>query len=157
LKLARTLAEQATDLEKAMAELVKKYQFRDREETVGYGLSVSQAYALRALRENGGLSMGALAEQMRLSISTMTRVVDQLERKTLVRRVRSPLDRRVCEVATTRRGQTLWDRIEAELVESDLQVLRGLAPSERETAIRAIRLLSRAVDEWRARAAEREA
>ena len=153
--MARTLTDQALELSRAMAELVKKYQFRDRNEAVGYGVSVSQAYALRSLHENGPLSMGAVSADMHLSVSTMTRVVDQLVRKSLVRRVADRAERRVCRVALSARGRELWLRVQADLVASDVEVLRALAPAEREGLIRAIGLLSEAVDTWRVRAAAR--
>ena len=151
--MARSLSHQAFDLQKATADLVKKFQFRDRNETVAYGLSVSQSYALRALCENGPLAMGELAAEMHLTVSTMTRIVNQLVRKTLVRRASSDADRRVCRVALAPRGRTLWKRIQSELVENNMEVLRSVPPGERETLIRAIGRLSGAVDTWRARKA----
>lgn len=144
------LLSQATELQRAMADLVKKYQFRDRNETVCYGLSVSQAYTLRALHERGPLSMGALAQAMHLSVSTLTRVVDQLVKKSLVARVRPDADRRVCRVDLTDAGRELWLRIESELVGSNVDVIESIRPEERETVIRVMGLLSRAVDAWRA-------
>lgn len=137
------------ELQQAMAGLVKKFQFRDRNETVAYGLSVSQAYVLRALSELGPLTMGELAAEMRLSISTMTRVVAQLDRKSLVRRTRDASDRRVCRVALSAKGQTQWQKIEDELVANDLEVLQTIPSAERETVIRAIGRLSGAIDLWR--------
>lgn len=147
--MARTLLDQATDLQRAVSGLVKKFQFRDRNETVAYGLSVSQAYVLRALSELGPLSMGALAAEMRLSVSTMTRVVAQLDHKSLVRRTSDPRDGRVCRVALSARGQSQWKRIEDELVHSDFEVLQTIPSAERETVIRAIGKLSDAIDHWR--------
>jgi len=151
--MTRTLTDQATELQRVMAGLVKKYQFRDRNETVGYGLSVSQAYVLRALRELGPLSMGALATELHLSVSTMTRGVDPLVRAKRVRRVRDPEDRRLCRVELTAEGRRLWDRIERGLIESDAAVLGTLSSRQREAVIRVIGQLSSAVDEWRTRAA----
>lgn len=148
--MARTIREQADDLQRATARLVKKFQFRDRNETVAYGLSVSQAYVLRALHECGPLTMGELADEMHLSVSTMTRVVAQLERKSLVRRSASAADGRVRRVALSARGRTQWRRIEGELVDSDVEVLRSVPAAQRETLIRAIDRLSEAIDRWRA-------
>ncbi len=96
--MARSIRDQAGDLQRVTAQLVKKFQFRDRNETVAFGLSVSQAYVLRALHESGPLTMSGLAAEMRLSISTMTRVVTQLERKALVRRSANESDGRVRRV-----------------------------------------------------------
>lgn len=151
--MARPLLSQARDLQREMAGLVRKYQFRDRNESVGYGLSVAQAYALRALHEEGPLTMGELAAEQRVSVSTMTRVVDHLVRKRWVVRAADPADRRLCRIVLTRAGSALWDTIERDLTENDAAVLRSISPAERETVIRVIGLLSEAVDSWRARQA----
>jgi DNA-binding MarR family transcriptional regulator len=140
---------QARAFNRAMAELVKRYQFRDRNETVAYGLSVSQAWALRALAERGPLAMGALAEELRLSVSAATRVVDPLARRKLVRREPGSSDRRVRTVALTAAGSRLWARVEGELLAIDRRVLAGLAPREREAVIRVIVALGRETDAWR--------
>ena len=50
--MARSLSAQTRAFQSVMVGLLKLYQFRDRNETVAYGLSVSQAYALRSLSEN---------------------------------------------------------------------------------------------------------
>jgi MarR family 2-MHQ and catechol resistance regulon transcriptional repressor len=152
--MPRSLTEQGRDFRAAVSELVKKYQFRDRNETVAYGLSVSQAYALSALDGRGPLRMGELAAELQLSVSATTRVVDSLAARHLVQRSADASDRRICRVALTSRGTRLWRRIEAELLASEADVLRALAPSEREATIRALRLLARATDAWRARTAE---
>ncbi|MEN8184987.1 MAG: MarR family transcriptional regulator [Myxococcota bacterium] len=151
--MGRTLEQQIRDFRDAIAELVKKYQFRDRNETVAYGLSVSQAYALRALHRRGPLAMGELAQDLHLSVSTVTRVVDPLVDKGLVRRSRSAHDRRVCRVELAPRGFRLWRRLEDELMEIDEEILSILTGREREAVIRVLRTLSRATDAWRARKA----
>jgi DNA-binding MarR family transcriptional regulator len=149
--MARPLLAQAHDLQRTMARLVRKYQFRDRNETVCHGLSVAQAYALRALSEEGPLAMGELASELRVSLSTMTRVVDPLVRKRLARRVADPGDRRLCRIVLSDAGARLWSTIERDLTANDAEVLRGIPPAEREVVIRVIGLLSEAVDVWRAR------
>ena len=149
--MARSLEGQARAFQRVLSELVKKYQFRDRNETVAYGVSVSQAYALSSLAEHGVMTMSGLAADLHVSISTATRVVDQLVAKTLVRRAPGEEDRRVCRVSLLARGRALWRRIEDELIAIDIAVLRAISPGEREALIRALRLLSNATDQWRAR------
>ena len=154
--MSRTLQRQVRDFREAIAELVKKYQFRDRNETVAYGISVSQAYALRALHRAGPLVMKDLAEDLYLSVSTLTRVVDQLVGKKLVRRSRSEEDRRLCLVELTARGRALWRRLEDELMEIDEEILSRLSAGEREAVIGVLRLLAEATDAWRARKAAQQ-
>ena len=145
------LDDQARALREATVELVKKYQFRDRSETVAYGLSVSQAYALGSIVRLGPLAMADLADDLHLSASTLSRVVDQLVRKSLVRREQSGEDRRVWYVAVTGPGRRLWRQIDDDLVAIDREVLASVAPAERATVIRAVRLLSEATERWRRR------
>ena len=143
------LEKQAKALHHAVTELVRKYQFRDRNEICCYGISVSQCYTMSALEEFGELSMHELADKMHLTVSTMTRVVDQLVEKGLAKRKTSPKDRRVCCVQLTRDGGTLLKTIEGELVDVEKQILEKINLDERETVILAIEDLSRAIEEWR--------
>lgn len=140
---------QVMRLHRAVAELVRRYQFRDRNEICCFGISVSQCYALEALDREGELPMGALASRMRLSVSTMTRVVDQLVEHGLVRRARSGDDRRVCCVAPTAGGRALLAKISSELLESERAILEKVPAGHRDSVISGLEELSRAVDEWR--------
>lgn len=143
------LDEQARALRDATIEFVKKYQFRDRNETVGHGLSVSQVYALGSIARWGPLTMTDLAEDLHLSVSTLSRVVDQLVRKRLVQREQSREDRRVWYLAVSATGGSLWREIDDGLVGIDREILASLPPAERPSVIRAVRLLSEATDRWR--------
>jgi MarR family 2-MHQ and catechol resistance regulon transcriptional repressor len=133
----------------AIAELVKLYQFRDREETVAYGLSVSQAYALRTLAESGPLAMGALAAALGLSVSAATRSVDALVERRLVERRASAEDRRVRRVALAPRGRTLWRKLHRELLAMERRVLAGLSAAERRTVVAVLHRLVSATRAWR--------
>ena len=140
---------QVLRLHRAVAELVRRYQFRDRNEICCFGISVSQCYALEALGQVGELTMGALASRMQLSVSTMTRVVDQLVEHDLVRRARSGDDGRVCCVAPTAGGRALLAKISSELLESERAILEKVAAGHRDSVISGLEELSRAIDEWR--------
>lgn len=147
--MARGIEAQTRDFQHVMVRLLKKYQFRDRNETVAYGLSVSQAYALRSLYELGPLTMGALAEDLHLTVSSTTRLVDSIVNAGHAERVQSDSDRRVWRAGLTTPGRATWRKLERELLGIDERVLRTLAPGERESIIRAIRLLADATESWR--------
>jgi MarR family transcriptional regulator, 2-MHQ and catechol-resistance regulon repressor len=129
--------------------LVRRYQFRDRNEICCFGVSVSQCHALEALGQAGELTMGALASQMHLSVSTLTRVVDQLVARGLAQRGENAEDRRVCCVEPTPKGRELLGKISAELLEGETAILAKVPAEHRESVIHALEELSRAVDEWR--------
>lgn len=75
-----------------------------------FGITGPQLWALRAMRTHGPISLGDLAERMYLHPSTVSGVVDRLERKGLVTRTRSGVDRRVVELRPTIEGETLLAR-----------------------------------------------
>lgn len=101
-------------LYRALSELARKYQLRNRDEVCCYGLTVSQCYALQALSEKGVMASSALAMGLGLEISTTTRLVDQLVRKKLATRRRDAKDARVREVEITEAGRRLISRIEVD-------------------------------------------
>lgn len=149
-KTARHASSQVARFHREMVELVKKYQFRDRNQVTCHGLSVSQCYVLEALQGFGPQTMNELAQRMYLSVSTLTRVVDQLVAKGHVTRSEDERDRRVRRVRLTSRGSAMhreaWKRVFA----SEKTILGGFPPSQRETVVELLRKLNRAVDEWRA-------
>ncbi|NKB72566.1 MAG: MarR family transcriptional regulator [Candidatus Latescibacteria bacterium] len=148
--MTNELDTQARALHDSVTELVKRYQFRDRQEICCFGISVSQCHTLSTLSQHGAQPMGELAEAMRLKVSSMTRVVDQLVDKKLVRRDPDPKDRRVCTIALTAKGKNLFEKIEGELLEMEKQVLSQVAPKDRANLIQALGALTEAVDKWRA-------
>lgn len=67
------------------------------------GVTAVELRALRSLKD-GKRTMRQLAEELRLSPSRVTRVVDSLCRKNLIRREDCPDDRRLCPVSLTAEG-----------------------------------------------------
>lgn len=147
--MGKTLEQQARALHQVVTELVKKYQFRDRNEICCYGVSVSQCYALEAIGQRGRMTMGELAGQLHLTVSTMTRIVDQLVGKGFAHRDADAHDRRLCWVELTPAGQTLLSRIQDEILATEKEILRKIKPAERERLLSALQELCQAVDQWR--------
>ena len=137
---------QAIELDLLLTDLIKRYQFRDRNTICCEDVSVSQCYALKELGQEGSLAMTRLAERMRLTISTLTRIVDQLERKGYAKRRRLTADRRVVHVELTAPGRRILRRIEALIRESECGVLKRLSSAEREGLLNGLRQLNAALD-----------
>ena len=146
--MSKHLTEQAEQLHRAVTTLVKKYQFRARNDICCYGISVSQCYTLETLREHGTLSMQALADLLQLAVSTVTRIVDQLVDKRLVERQSNSRDRRICQVQLTAEGKRLLHTIHTELVAREQAILQRRPAASRDHVIWAIAELSRALDDW---------
>src|SRR3954469_2074635 len=77
----KTLDRDAADLHTAVADLVRVYQFRDRDRICCHDISVTQCYALETLVEHGPLRLNALADRLFLDKSTTSRVVGTLVKK----------------------------------------------------------------------------
>lgn len=70
-------------------------------------LTTSQFGTLETLLHRGPMSQKELGRKLLKSGGNVTMVVDNLERRGLVRRERGPEDRRVCTVHLTEAGETL--------------------------------------------------
>jgi DNA-binding MarR family transcriptional regulator len=132
-----------------MVELIKKYQFRDRTQMTSCGVSVSQCYVLETLQHAGALTMNELALRIHLTVSTLTRVVDQLVAKRLVTRREDQRDRRYRLVDLTPGGRSVFESSWKSVFESEKAILEGFPAGQRESLIRLLRELNEAVDRWR--------
>lgn len=141
-----TTERHAEALHSALSRLVRVYQFRDRDTICCHDISVTQWYALEALAEHGVLRSQALADALRLDKSTTTRVVDSLVRKGYVERQPEEEDRRAVALKITARGRSLYERINRELIEQQVELLRDLDSSVWAGAAEVINRLAHAAE-----------
>lgn len=138
------LREDAAALHAAVTELVRLYQFRDRDKICCHDVSITQCNALEILVERGPSRSQALADALRLDKSTTTRVVDALVRKGYVERRSDPDDARAVALTATQSGQALYERINGELIDQQAELLRDLDHDVRAAATALIVRLSSA-------------
>jgi MarR family 2-MHQ and catechol resistance regulon transcriptional repressor len=136
----------AEALHAAVSDLVRVYQFRDRDRICCYDISVTQCYALEALVAGGPMRSQALAERMLLDKSTTTRVVDALQRKGYVERATAEDDARAVTLRVTRSGRALYQKINRELIAQQAELLADLDPQVRAGVTEVIRRLARAAE-----------
>lgn len=140
------LERDAVALQAAVAELVRVYQFRDRDRICCYDISVTQCYALEMLVDHGPMRLSTLAERLFLDKSTTSRVVAALVKKRYVEQRAEVTDRRATTLNATAAGRRLCTRISGELVEQQKQLLQEMPPEVRAGVIEVIRGLARAAD-----------
>lgn len=104
---------------------------RDAElELQAHGMTSEQALPLLAVSQ-GLCNTGAdLARLYDIDPGAVTRMLDRIEAKGLIERVRRSDDRRVVEVKLTRSGQALAARIPKVLADTLNRVLRGFSHDE---------------------------
>jgi MarR family 2-MHQ and catechol resistance regulon transcriptional repressor len=140
------LQRDAEALQAAVADLVRVYQFRDRDRICCHDVSVTQCYALETLVERGPMRLSALAERLFLDKSTTSRVVNTLVRKGYVEERPDATDGRAMLINATRQGQRLCARISSDLVDQQKQLLGDLAPEIRAGVVQVIQRLAHAAD-----------
>lgn len=69
------------------------------------GLTTPQLLLLQGIQKEGNPSTSALARHIVVSLATVTRIIDRLERDGLVRRSKSGADKRVVNVSLTDLGR----------------------------------------------------
>ena len=140
----RRLDADAGALHDALCELVRVYQFRDRDRICCHDVSVTQCYAIEALLRRGPSGLNELAAELYLDKSTASRVVATLERKGYVSRVTHPDDGRAIVLSVTAAGRRLHDRIRKDLVGEARDLLGDFEPEVRAGAAELILRLARA-------------
>ncbi len=72
-----------------------------------YNISSAQLNCLLSLNENGPLPPSQIAKHIMINSSTVTGIIDRLEQKGLVKRLRISDDRRIITVELTKSGKLL--------------------------------------------------
>lgn len=116
-------------------ELNKKYQ-----------VSAPQVNCLIALYENGPLSLSQIARLIMVKSSTVTGIIDRLEQKGLVRRVRISPDRRMITIELTEAGNALAQHAPSPIQQKIVDGLKRLPKSETEKIVDGLNKLTRMLD-----------
>jgi DNA-binding MarR family transcriptional regulator len=94
------------------------------------GVSMTHMHVMWLLQHHGDLSMSRLAELLDVSFSNATGIIDRMEERGLVERVRVPDDRRVVLVRIGPKGADALEETEA-LKQGRLQaILAHLSPAQ---------------------------
>lgn len=140
------LTQDSEDLYEALNHLVRVYQFRDRDRICCHDVSVTQCYAVETLVKRGALRLQVLAEEMFLDKSTASRVIDTLERKGYVSRVKDDEDRRAVRIQATDAGRELYGKIRADLIAEERAMIENLSAEARQGALNLLRQITRATE-----------
>ncbi len=132
---AKSLRKDAVELHRALSDLVRIYQFRDRTQICYHDVSVTQCYAISTLADQESMPLGRLASALFLDKSTASRMVDALEGKGYIRRGPDPNDGRALRIELTAEGIELHSRIEKSLVDGLKEMLDDFEPAARRVSI----------------------
>lgn len=126
---------------RALGDLIRVVQFRDRDRACCHGLSVTQCHALEGVIEDDGLTVNELAAYLYLDKSTVSRVARGLVDRGLVRRESDRDDGRIVRLAPTAEGRAVHAAIREDLEREHGAMLEDLSPEGRASVIRVLERL----------------
>jgi DNA-binding MarR family transcriptional regulator len=94
------------------------------------GISMTHLHILWVLEHHGDLPMSRLADLLDVSLSNATGLIDRMEERGLVERMRVPDDRRVVIVRASAEGARQRDEIEALKQDRMRSILERLTPEQ---------------------------
>jgi len=137
------LDKDAVAMQESLSELVRVYQFRDRQRICYYDVSITQCYAIGMLAAASPITLNKLASELYLDKSTASRLIDSLEQKGYVRKTVDSSDARALSLEVTAKGKKLHQRIERDLVDLVEQMKKLLTDFEPNVRKEGARLLAR--------------
>jgi DNA-binding MarR family transcriptional regulator len=108
-------------------------------------INFQEAHLLMSIGTKGPLTMSEIARTLQLTLSSVTAVVDKLEKKKFVRRVRTAQDRRLVRVELTVAGRKFYNLVEAAHLTLTDSMLKILDPAEREVFLGLFRKISQSL------------
>lgn len=111
-----------------------------------YNVSAPQIACLLALREEGPMPLSQIARKVMVNSSTLTGIIDRLELKGLVARMRTSVDRRIITIELTEEGRTLAANAPPPIQMKIVEGLKQLDEQEREQIVQALSKLAGMID-----------
>lgn len=105
-----TKDEAVAETMESLRRILKSLQDYSQSVLSHFGVTSPQLWVLKTLAQDGDLTLGDLSKRMSVHPSTITRVVDRLEKKGYVIRIRNQRDRRLVKVQLTPKGVELAKR-----------------------------------------------
>jgi len=133
---------QVSETMQSLRRIFKALQDYSQEVSSSFGITGPQLWALKTLSRHDGLALGDLSRQMYLHPSTITGVIDRLERKGYVARDRDRNDRRVVKVKLTPAGEELVAKAPNPVQGKMIYGLRKMKKSELTVIYESVRKLA---------------
>jgi DNA-binding MarR family transcriptional regulator len=113
-----------------LRQITRAIDIRSRQLSKTIGLTAPQLIVLNALSSTNHIPIGRLADQVSLSQATVTSIVDRLESRHLITRLRNDPDRRKVILEVTDEGRRVVAQSPAILQEEFLDAFGKLPPEE---------------------------
>ncbi|WP_028971892.1 MarR family winged helix-turn-helix transcriptional regulator [Sporomusa ovata] len=125
---------------------VRTFQIIERKQIRMHGFTSSQCYILLEIYKHQTLSINEISEKMRLEISTITRIMNNLVRDKLILRRRSVYDKRVVEAILTENGKEIAQQLQESIANYYKDVIVNLPRGHVREVMSAVEVLVNALE-----------
>ncbi len=126
--------------------LIQASELYTKELNKKYQISAAQLNCILTLYEYGPLPPSKIANHMMVNSSTVTGVVDRLEKKRLVERMRNSPDRRVITIQLTEAGKKLAQYAPPPIQQKIIDGLKRTENAKKEQIVRSLNMLTDMLD-----------
>ena len=116
------------DLVWSIRRLIRAVYLDSQKISKRYGLTEPQSAVVRNLYNNGPMSSADLSRNLFVTPSNITGIIDRLEKKQFVERIKKEGDRRVALITLTQAGQELSKTLPDPIMEKFIAELADLEP-----------------------------
>lgn len=138
----------SVELADITAQLFSNCHEKEIRHAAKYGVSIGEFRCLRILFQKKALTVNQVAQEMSITSSRVTRIVDGLVAKKLVRRLSDKNDRRVFNLSLTPKGEKLANELTQEHIKIHEQIIRQIPEESHQLTIEVLSQLNRAVATW---------
>lgn len=115
------------EIEKSLRCIAAILKKKGRDILSNYSITPPQFDALLLLNESGNMTIGELSNKMYLACSTITDLIDRMEKNNLVKRVKDEKDRRLVRIQLLENGQRVIEAALAKRQENLREVLKNFS------------------------------
>lgn len=117
-----------------------------KEKLAKYGVTPVQYALLKCLWDSGDQSPTQLSASLSLDSSTVTGIIDRMEKKDLIRRVQSDTDRRAILISLLPAGKALQKDVEHTISETNEEIMNGINKKDVATFLDVMGKIEKAVE-----------
>lgn len=138
--------DQAKQIIYSIRRLIQASELYTKELNKKYQVSAAQLNCILTLYEYGPLPPSKIANHMMVKSSTVTGVVDRLEKKGLAERMRNSPDRRVITIQLTEAGKKLAQNAPPPIQQKIIDGLKQTENAKKEQIVRSLNMLTDMLD-----------
>ena len=139
-------AEYWNDVLVSLRQIIRATDIHSKRMVKSSGLTIPQIMVLKAIHELGDVTIKRISAEVSLSQATVTTVLNRLEERGFVERVRSCVDKRVVNVRLADKGATALDSAPSLLHEKFIENFESLAEWEQTQILSSLQRVASMMD-----------